>query len=97
MNMSSPATSVPMPEQLTLQGAAQTLVRLKQLLAQQQAGPAVALDAAPLRVFDTSAVAVLLELRNGLLAEGKALQVLRMPERLQALVALYGVGEMLPA
>lgn len=96
MNMSSPATSVPMPEQLTLQGAAQTLVRLKQLLA-QQAGPAVALDAAPLRVFDTSAVAVLLELRNGLLAEGKALQVLRMPERLQALVALYGVGELLPA
>lgn len=96
MNMSSPATSVPMPEQLTLQGAAQTLLRLKQLLA-QQAGPAVALDAAPLRVFDTSAVAVLLELRNGLLAEGKALQVLRMPERLQALVALYGVGELLPA
>ena len=96
MNMSSPVTSVPLPEQLTLQGAAQTLLRLKQLLA-QQAGPTVALDAAPMRVFDTSAVALLLELRNGLLAEGKSLQVLGMPERLQALVALYGVGELLPA
>lgn len=96
MSTSSPVTSVPMPEQLTLQGSAQTLLRLTQLLT-QQAGPTVALDAAPLRVFDTSAVAVLLELRNGLLAEGKALQVLGMPERLQALVALYGVGELLPA
>lgn len=96
MNKSSPATAVPMPEQLTLQGSAQTLVRLRQLLAQQTEST-VALDAAPLRVFDTSAVAVLLELRNELLAEGKSLQVLRMPERLQALVALYGVGELLPA
>lgn len=96
MNLSSPASSVPLPEQLTLQGSAQALLRLKQLLA-QQAGPTVALDAAPMRVFDTSAVAVLLELRNGLLAEGKSLQVLRMPERLQALVALYGVGELLPS
>ena len=79
-----------MPEHLTLQGSAQTLVRLKQSLA-QLAGPAVVLDAAPMRVFDTSAVAVLLELRNGLLSEGKSLQVLNMPERLKALVALYGV------
>ena len=96
MSTSSPVVSVPMPEQLTLQGSAQTLLRLKPLLA-QQAGPTVALDASPMRVFDTSAVAVLLELRNGLLAEGKSLQVLRMPERLQALVALYGVAELLPA
>ncbi len=85
-----------MPEQLTLQGSAQTLLRLKQSLS-QLAGSAVALDATPLQVFDTSAVAVLLELRNELLAEGKSLQVLHMPERLQALVALYGVGELLPA
>jgi phospholipid transport system transporter-binding protein len=96
MHTPSPAASVPMPEQLTLQGSAQTLLRLKPLLA-QQTGPIVVLDAAPLQVFDTSAVAVLLELRNGLLAEGKSLQVLRMPERLQALVTLYGVGELLPA
>lgn len=96
MNTPSPAAPVFMPEQLTLQGSAQTLLRLKPLLA-QQTGSTVVLDAAPLQVFDTSAVAVLLELRNGLLAQGKTLQVSRMPERLQALVTLYGVGELLPA
>ena len=89
-------TSVPMPEQLTLQGAAQTLERLGQSLAQQP-GPTVMLDAEPMKVFDTSAVAVLLELRNALLGQGKALQVTRMPQRLQALVSLYGVAELLPA
>lgn len=90
------ATAVLLPEQLTLQGAAQTLDRLSQALV-QQAGPTVVLDAAPLKVFDTSAVAVLLELRNALLGQGKTLQVTRMPQRLQALVSLYGVAELLPA
>lgn len=95
MNVSA-TTAVPMPEQLTLQGAAQTLERLRQSLAQQP-GPMVVLDAEPLKVFDTSAVAVLLELRNALLGQGKALQVTRMPQRLHALVSLYGVAELLPA
>ena len=95
--MSHPGTaSVPMPEQLTLSGAAQTLERLQQALGQQP-GATVVLDAAPLKVFDTSAVAVLLELRNGLIGQGKTLQVARMPQRLQALVTLYGVAELLPA
>jgi phospholipid transport system transporter-binding protein len=48
-------------------------------------------------VFDTSAVAVLLELRNGLLGDGKSLQVVGMPQRLRSLVALFGVGELFPA
>lgn len=88
--------SVPLPEQLTVAGATQTLDRLRQSLI-LQAGPVVLLDAAPLKVFDTSAVAVLLELRNALLSQGKTLQVSRMPKRLQALVTLYGVAELLPA
>jgi phospholipid transport system transporter-binding protein len=91
----SGATAVPLPEQLTLQGAAQTLESLSQSLA-RQAGPTVVLDAEPLKVFDTSAVAVLLALRNTLLSQGKTLQVTRMPQRLQALVTLYGVAELLP-
>ena len=95
--MNAPAaTAVPMPEQLTLQGAAQTLDSLTQSLT-GQAGPTVVLDAQPLKVFDTSAVAVLLELRNAVLGQGKTLQVTRMPPRLQALVTLYGVAELLPA
>ncbi len=92
----SAASSLPLPEQLTLTGAAQTLERLRQALG-QQAGAQVVLDAAPLKVFDTSAVAVLLELRNLLLGQGKTLQVVSMPERLRALVTLYGVAELLPA
>lgn len=95
MTLPNPVASVPLPEHLTLQGVTQTLQRLKPLLA-QQAGPTVVLDAAPLQVFDTSAVAVLLELRNGLQSQGKLLRVLHMPERLRALVKLYGVGELLP-
>lgn len=92
----SAATSLPLPEQLTLSGAAQTLERLRQAVG-QQTGSTVVLDAAPLKVFDTSAVAVLLELRNVLLGQGKTLQVAGMPERLRALVTLYGVAELLPA
>jgi phospholipid transport system transporter-binding protein len=94
--MTASAAAVLLPEQLTLQGSAQALDRLSQSLA-QQAGPTVVLDASPLKVFDTSAVAVLLELRNALHGQGKALQVARMPQRLQALVSLYGVAELLPA
>ena len=92
----SGTVSIPMPEQLTLPGAAQTLERLREALV-RQAGPTVLLNAEPLKVFDTSAVAVLLELRNALLSQGKTLQVSRMPQRLQALVTLYGVAELLPA
>ena len=92
----SETAAIPMPEQLTLSGAAQTLERLRDALV-RQAGPTVVLNAEPLKVFDTSAVAVLLELRNALLTQGKTLQVARMPQRLQALVTLYGVAELLPA
>ncbi|MDQ7743464.1 STAS domain-containing protein [Hydrogenophaga pseudoflava] len=92
----SDTAAIPLPEQLTLSGAAQTLQRLREALL-RQTGPTVVLNAEPLRVFDTSAVAVLLELRNALLTQGKTLQVARMPQRLRALVTLYGVAELLPA
>ncbi len=94
--MSNVAPPVSMPEQLTLAVAAPTLERLRDELI-GQAGPVVVLDAKPLEVFDTSAVAVLLELRNALSVQGKMLQVAGMPKRLSALVSLYGVAELLPA
>jgi phospholipid transport system transporter-binding protein len=95
--MSETGTSpVQMPGQLTLSAAVQTLEHLRGALVRQP-GPTVVLDAEPLKVFDTSAVAVLLELRNALIRQGKTLQVSRMPQRLQALVTLYGVAELLPA
>jgi phospholipid transport system transporter-binding protein len=96
MNSAAPLLTAALPEQLTMHDAAQSLVQLRQALAQQP-GPQVTLDAQALRVFDSSAVAVLLELRRGLLAQGKALRVCHIPQRLQDLVALYGVSALLPA
>lgn len=91
-----PATVAALPEQLTMHVAGQVLSQLSQALATHKA-PTVVLDAQALRVFDSSAVAVLLELRRELLARGKTLQLLHAPTRLKQLVTLYGVGELLPA
>jgi phospholipid transport system transporter-binding protein len=92
--MSTAAVPAVLPSQVTLANAGKTLVALKQALS-QQAGPVVMLDAASLSVFDSSAVAVLLELRRLLRAEGKTLQVHHWPRRLESLMGLYGVNELL--
>jgi phospholipid transport system transporter-binding protein len=84
-----------LPEQLTMQSAAQALVALKRELS-SQVGPAVVVDAQGLRVLDSSAVAVLLELRRELQAASRSLSLLHPPQRLSDLVALYGVSELLP-
>ena len=84
-----------LPEQLTMQSAAQALVALKRELS-SQVGPAVVVDAQGLRVLDSSAVAVLLELRRELQAASRSLSLRRPPQRLSELVALYGVSELLP-
>ena len=84
-----------LPEQLTIQSAAQALVALKRELI-RQVGPAVVVDAQGLRVLDSSAVAVLLELRRELQAASRSLCLRRPPQRLSDLVALYGVSELLP-
>jgi phospholipid transport system transporter-binding protein len=85
-----------LPEQLTMQSAAQALVALKREMT-SQAGPTVVVDAQGLRVLDSSAVAVLLELRRELQAAGRSLSLRHPPQRLSDLVALYGMSEMLPA
>lgn len=96
MTLANPTVAVQaaLPPQVTLADAGKTLMELKQALS-QQAGPVVLLDAASLRVFDSSAVAVLLELRRVLRADGKTLQVNNWPRRLEDLMGLYGVGELL--
>ena len=92
--MTSDLSNASLPAQLTLADAGKTLVELQQALS-QQTGPVVTLDAASLRVFDSSAVAVLLELRRQLRAQGKTLQVSNWPQRLENLMGLYGVSELL--
>lgn len=84
-----------LPERLTLEVAASTLAQLQQGLAGTPAGDFV-LDAGGLREFDSSAVAVLLELRRESQRQGRALRLVNGPARLRDLIALYGVAELLP-
>ena len=52
----------------------------------------VVLDAKALTVFDSSALAVLLDARRQALATGKTFSVSGLPARLQQLAMLYGVA-----
>ena len=89
-------STLALPERLTLAEADQTLVRLGGDPA-QQADAMVVVNAGSLKVFDSSALAVLLELRRRLLAQGKTLRVNGWPPRLEDLAALYGVRDLLAA
>lgn len=91
----NPSQTVALPEQLTMQSAAHALGVLKRELSLQP-GPTVAIDAQGLRVLDSSAVAVLLELRRDLQGRGQSFSLRHPPQRLCDLVALYGVSELLP-
>jgi phospholipid transport system transporter-binding protein len=83
-----------LPPQLTLATAVQAREQLARALAQSP-DQSVRLDAGALAQFDSSAIAVLLDLRRVLQSQGKQLVVENWPERLKALVGLYGVGELL--
>ncbi|MFI5447287.1 lipid asymmetry maintenance protein MlaB [Polaromonas sp. UC242_47] len=85
-----------LPAQLTHDLAVPALLALKQALA-AQTGVAVVADASALRIFDSSALAVLLDCRREVLAAGKTFSVQGLPERLRQLAGLYGVETLLPA
>ena len=72
---------------------------LGQLLQRLRAHPEAqwVVDASALQVFDSSALAVLLECRRQALAEHKTFAVRGLPAALAGLAALYGVAELLPA
>lgn len=57
----------------------------------------VVVDAARLRSFDTSALAVLLALRRECARAGKHFAVQGLPQRLRDLASLYGVESLLPS
>jgi phospholipid transport system transporter-binding protein len=59
--------------------------------------PAVVVDATALARFDSSALAVLLELRREALAVGKTFAVQGLSARLQNLAVLYGISDLMPA
>jgi phospholipid transport system transporter-binding protein len=84
-----------LPEELTHGTAAACCRMLAQALRSDASSQAIA-DATALRVFDSSALAVLLECRREALALGKTFAVAHLPARLRSLATLYGVGELLP-
>jgi phospholipid transport system transporter-binding protein len=83
-----------LPERVTLTEATQVLTVLESRL---PATGVVQLDASALQTFDSSVVAVLLALQRRLATHGQKLQVCQRSDRLQALLTLYGVAELLPA
>lgn len=89
-----------LPAELTFAQARTCAQQLVQALRQpgqgtQEGGRHIVLDAGALTVFDSSALAVLLECRRAALAQGRALTVQAMPEGLHNLAELYGVRELL--
>jgi phospholipid transport system transporter-binding protein len=93
--MSNPAI-IAMPEVVTMHVASGVLQTMSKLLKSQTATTAK-VDARALQTFDSSAVAVLLELKRELAQGGRTLQAVNLPPKLKELVALYGVSELLPA
>lgn len=84
-----------LPAELTLTQAEVCLNMLVQS-AQAEAGADVLVDATALGRFDSSALAVLLELRRDCLHRRKRFAVRGMAPRLQELAQLYGVVDLLP-
>lgn len=83
-----------LPAILTHELAAEFSLGLGKLV---HAEPAtVVADASALKVFDSSALAVLLACRRESIAAGKPFAVSGLPARLQQLSRLYGVADLFP-
>ena len=84
------------PNELTQSQATACLRMLVQGL-RAQSGTDVVVDATALSRFDSSALAVLLELRRTCLRAGKTLVVQGQPQHLSDLATLYGIEALLPS
>lgn len=93
--MSAATARLELPARLTLAEARAAAVDLGSRIAAAPAGDLLVLDAGALGQFDSSALAVLLELQRRAAAAGRQLRVERVPARLVALAGLYGVAGVL--
>jgi phospholipid transport system transporter-binding protein len=85
-----------LPAELTHEQAPACCRMLAQAMRADTA-PVVVADAGALVRFDSSALAVLLDVRREALSLGKTFAVAHMPPRLRELASVYGVAELLPA
>ncbi|HEY0201561.1 MAG TPA: STAS domain-containing protein [Burkholderiaceae bacterium] len=90
-----PVKTLVLPSELTHQQASACLGMLLQAL-RTQVQPVVVADASALAVFDSSALAVLLECRREVLARSGSFSVKGLSPGLRELATLYGVGGLLP-
>ncbi|MEN9435966.1 MAG: hypothetical protein RIR09_621 [Pseudomonadota bacterium] len=84
-----------LPDPLTHVQATACLARLSAAVASETTP--VQIDAAAVRRFDSSALAVLLELRRVCNRVGKPMQVRGLPDGLRDLATLYGIEGLLPS
>ena len=91
----SAAAALRLPSELTHRQATACLAQLLQSVGSAAPGSALVVDAAPLRAFDTSALAVLLEFRREALAAGLGFALQGLPQALQGMAVLYGVDGLL--
>jgi len=84
-----------LPAAVTLEQTPQLLAALDTALARAAGGARFEIDAAALREFDTSAIALLLHARRGARARDLAFEVRNPPSQLRELAVLYGVEDLL--
>lgn len=84
-----------LPSTLTQDVAQQCLEALRPQV--NEPSERVVVDGTALLRFDTSALAVLLELRRECARRGKLFAVQGLPVRLRELAGLYGISGLLPA
>ena len=85
-----------LPPELTHAQATASLRMLMQAMRAHKEQQLV-VDAGALKVFDSSALAVLLECRRNAVAFGKSFAVKALPAPLLSLASLYGIEELLPS
>lgn len=90
------APMLSLPAELTHRQANSVLAVLLQGLRAENGSQAV-VNASALQVFDTSALAVLLECRRQMLAAQKTFTVQGLPSALAGMAVLYGVDTLLAA
>ena len=92
--------SVQLPSSLTLPQAREALEHIQKTVLGQAvneqpgSGDAVVIDGSPLEHLDSAAIAVLLQCRRDAMARGKRLHLRSAPEKLLALMRLYGVADL---
>ena len=84
-----------LPADLTRGQASACLQMLVQSLRALTDTQVVVVDAGALERFDSSALAVLLELRRESQAQGKSFTIQAMTARLHGLATVYGIAELL--